>query len=113
MDIAGSAVGLVLLSPLFVLAGLAIKLDSRGPVFFRQMRVGRRDREFHILKFRTMVADADRRKSEIAHLNKHRGSDERMFKVERRSARHSRRQDSSAVARLTSSRNSSTSCAER
>ncbi len=81
MDIVGSSVGLILLAPFFVLAALAIKLDSAGPIFFRQKRVGRGDREFDILKLRTMVADADHHKSEIAHLNKHRGSDERMFKI--------------------------------
>jgi exopolysaccharide biosynthesis polyprenyl glycosylphosphotransferase len=81
MDITGSMLGLLFLSPLFVLAALAIKLDSPGPVFFRQTRVGRDDHEFEILKFRTMIADADERKGEVVHLNKHLGSDERMFKV--------------------------------
>ena len=81
MDVAFSASGLLILSPLFAFAALAIKLDSPGPVFFRQMRVGRGDREFEILKFRTMVADAEQDKDDIAHLNKHRGSDERMFKA--------------------------------
>jgi lipopolysaccharide/colanic/teichoic acid biosynthesis glycosyltransferase len=70
------------LAPVFALTAAAIKLDSPGPIFFRQIRVGRGNREFEILKFRTMVADADRHKHEIAHLNKHKGGDERMFKVE-------------------------------
>lgn len=52
---------LLLLSlPLFLVAALAVLLSSRGPVFYRQTRVGRGCREFRILKFRSMVADADR-----------------------------------------------------
>lgn len=84
LDIIASASGLLLLSPLFALAALAIKLDSSGPVFFRQVRMGARDRTFRIVKFRTMTADADERKSAVAHLNKHaqEGGDSRMFKIE-------------------------------
>lgn len=54
LDIAVSASGLLLLAPLFVAIAIAIKLDSTGPVFFRQERVGRGGRSFHIFKFRTM-----------------------------------------------------------
>ena len=50
--------GLLLLAHLMVLIAAAIKLDSRGPVFFRQRRVGRNDRVFEIQKFRTMVDGA-------------------------------------------------------
>ena len=71
----------MLLSPLFVLAALAIKLDSTGPVFFQQPRIGQAGREFSILKFRTMVRDAERLKKTVAHLNKHATGDPRMFKV--------------------------------
>jgi exopolysaccharide biosynthesis polyprenyl glycosylphosphotransferase len=81
MDLVVSAVGLVLLSPLLLLAAIAIKLDSAGPVFFRQPRVGRSGQEFSILKFRTMVRDADAQKEKVAHLNKHAERDPRMFKV--------------------------------
>jgi exopolysaccharide biosynthesis polyprenyl glycosylphosphotransferase len=81
MDIAVSTIALVLLSPLFLLAALAIKVDSRGPIFFRQPRVGRANREFTIVKFRTMVRDAEERKESVAHLNKHAALDARMFKV--------------------------------
>ena len=82
MDLAGSIFGLIVLSPFLVAMAIAIKLDSPGPVFFRQTRVGLHDEEFEILKFRTMVADADERKHEVAHLNKHKDGDARMFKVE-------------------------------
>ncbi len=81
VDLTGSIFGLLLFAPLFVVTAIAIKLDSPGPVFFRQWRVGQGDRRFQILKLRTMSADADTRKDEIAHLNKHIGADERMFKV--------------------------------
>lgn len=81
MDVSVSSIGLLVLLPAFLLVAAAIKLDSRGPVFFRQVRMGRGDSRFHILKFRTMVVDADAHKHEIAHLNKHAGTDERMFKA--------------------------------
>jgi O-antigen biosynthesis protein WbqP len=58
IDIAGSLLGLVALSPLFVLVALAVRLDSRGPAIFRQKRVGIHQQYFDILKFRTMRADA-------------------------------------------------------
>ncbi len=56
-DVVLSLAGLILLSPLFLILILAIKLDSEGPVLFRQKRVGRYKRHFHILKFRTMRID--------------------------------------------------------
>ena len=60
---------LLLLSPLFLVVAVLIKLDSRGPVFFRQVRMGANERVFRIHKFRTMVADAEERKCELVHLN--------------------------------------------
>lgn len=83
LDLIGSIVGLVLLGPLLVAVGIAVKLDSRGPVLFRQTRMGRDGATFRIVKFRTMAVDADARKHEVAHLNKHRHphGDDRMFKV--------------------------------
>ena len=83
LDIVVSLTALLLLAPLFAVVAVLIKLDSRGPVFFRQTRMGANDETFAMLKFRTMVADADSRKHEVAHLNKHLrpGGDSRMFKV--------------------------------
>ncbi len=83
MDVCFSVAGLVLLAPLLALIATAIELDSRGPVLFRQTRMGVGDRTFRIFKFRTMAADADARKGDVAHLNKHRqnGGDPRMFKI--------------------------------
>jgi exopolysaccharide biosynthesis polyprenyl glycosylphosphotransferase len=85
VDLTGAAVGLVVLAPLFFLVAVAIKLDNRGPVFFRQVRAGEGRRLFRIWKFRSMVVDAEERKTELAHLNKHLapGGDPRMFKIDR------------------------------
>lgn len=58
LDIAVSFVGIVLLTPAWLLFAVAIKLDSPGPVFFRQKRVGKGKRNFYILKYRTMRDDA-------------------------------------------------------
>lgn len=59
-DIVASLLILLVLSPLLLLVALAVKLDSKGPVFYLQSRVGRYNRDFKIFKFRTMVQDADR-----------------------------------------------------
>jgi exopolysaccharide biosynthesis polyprenyl glycosylphosphotransferase len=82
-DVVLAGIGLVLLAPLFLIVTIAIKLDSSGPVFFRQTRIGARNEPFTILKFRTMVENAEGLKSQLAHLNKHllNGSDPRMFKI--------------------------------
>ena len=83
MDLTLSLVGLALLAPVFAVVALRIKLDSGGPVFFRQLRMGCGGRTFEILKFRTMTADAEERKPDYAALNKHRSEDgdPRMFKI--------------------------------
>ena len=65
MDIVGATVGLLLLSPLIALVAVAVKLDSRGRVLFRQRRIGRKGRGFQVLKFRTMVPDAERQVEEL------------------------------------------------
>src|SRR3972149_4650828 len=59
-DFLAAAVGLLLGSPVMLLAAVLIKCGSAGPVFFRQERIGRDFRPFYILKFRTMVQDASR-----------------------------------------------------
>ena len=83
-DVIGASVGLIVLAPIFAVAAVVIKLESRGPVFFRQVRMGVADRPFGIFKFRTMGADADAQKADLAHLNKHarNGGDPRMFKID-------------------------------
>lgn len=60
-DLLASALGLIILSPIFALIALLIRLTSPGPVFYRARRVGQGGREFTLYKFRSMVADADRR----------------------------------------------------
>ncbi|WP_194727255.1 sugar transferase [Noviherbaspirillum malthae] len=77
-DIIASVLGLVMLTPLLLLIALAIKLDSRGAVFFRQERVGQRGKIFRIHKFRTMVIDADRHGLQITV-----GADARVTRVGR------------------------------
>ncbi len=83
LDVIVSLAVLIVLAPVFAVVAVLIKLDSRGPVLFRQTRMGAEDRTFAMLKFRTMVLDAEQRKHEVAHLNKHLqpGGDSRMFKV--------------------------------
>ena len=60
IDVLAAAIGLLLLMPLLAIVGVAIKLDSRGPVFFRQVRVGCGGEAFRIFKFRTMCVGAER-----------------------------------------------------
>ena len=65
IDIVGSVMAIALLGPLFLILALAIKLDSRGPVFYKHRRLGRNMKEFWLLKFRTMHRDADRRLKDL------------------------------------------------
>jgi exopolysaccharide biosynthesis polyprenyl glycosylphosphotransferase len=83
LDLVIGVAVLVIALPLFALIAFLLKIDSPGPIFFRQVRMGQGDRTFRIFKFRTMVADADDRKREVAHLNQHlrNGGDARMFKI--------------------------------
>ena len=80
IDVAGSAVGLLLLSPIFILTAIAIKLDSPGPVFFKQKRAGINGKPFTIYKFRSMYIDAEERKHELMTMNKIK--DGMMFKID-------------------------------
>lgn len=64
LDLAGSTFGLLVLSPILIGIAIAIRLESRGPVFFRQERAGLHGKPFRVFKFRTMVAGADRMKLE-------------------------------------------------
>lgn len=59
-DTVCSSIGLAILSPLFLIVAIAIKLNSKGPVFFKQKRVGQYGETFYIYKFRTMVNDAEK-----------------------------------------------------
>jgi lipopolysaccharide/colanic/teichoic acid biosynthesis glycosyltransferase len=68
-DLAVAALLLVAMAPLIALIAVAIKAESPGPVLFRQVRVGRRGSRFHMLKFRTMVADAEALKPSLMGLN--------------------------------------------
>lgn len=72
-DIVSSAVALWLLLPLFGVVATIIKLTSRGPVFFKQMRVGQFGKPFHMLKFRSMVVDAEQIKAQLEKLNEQTG----------------------------------------
>lgn len=76
LDVLLASIGLLLASPVLLAAALAVKLDSRGPVFFRQQRMGRDFRPFPIYKFRTMVADAAARGAAITA-----GADPRITRV--------------------------------
>ena len=73
MDLALAGTGLVLFAPVMLLVAVLIKTGSRGPVLFRQRRIGRHGREFFMLKFRTMVADAETLREELSHLNETQG----------------------------------------
>ena len=80
LDYILAGIGFVLLLPLFLLICCAIKISSRGPIFFRQERCGLNGRRFIVLKFRTMVADAEKRRNEIVFLNEMDGP---VFKIKK------------------------------
>ena len=60
IDLIFGGLGLIILSPFFIFIAIGIKLDSRGPVFFKQWRVGKNDKDFLLWKFRTMVSNAQK-----------------------------------------------------
>ncbi|CEJ74667.1 sugar transferase [Paraclostridium sordellii] len=77
-DIAVSSIGLIVLLPILIVIAILIKLDSKGPVFFKQKRVGKNKKIFEIYKFRTMVTDAEKLGKQITV-----GADNRITKVGR------------------------------
>lgn len=79
IDIIGSLFGIILSSPIMLVAAIAIKLDSKGPVMFKQTRVGQNGRHFKIYKFRSMYIDAEERKKELMEKNEIKGGV--MFKM--------------------------------
>jgi lipopolysaccharide/colanic/teichoic acid biosynthesis glycosyltransferase len=78
LDLTLSAAALPVALPLMAVCALAIAATDPGPIFFSQLRTGRGGRRFRMVKFRTMVRDAERLKSEVAHLNTKSGPD---FKI--------------------------------
>jgi exopolysaccharide biosynthesis polyprenyl glycosylphosphotransferase len=78
VDVVGSVLALILLAPLLAMISLLVKLDSKGPILYHQPRVGRDGETFEMLKFRTMVPNADERRHEFAHLNQADG----LFKID-------------------------------
>ena len=79
IDIGGALVGLLLILPLLPFLILMIMMDSPGPILFKQARVGYRGRPFFCYKFRSMVRNAEARKSELSHLNEATGA---AFKIQ-------------------------------
>lgn len=78
-DLVLASIGLLCAAPVMLFIGAFIKLESRGPVFFRQLRVGLGGREFLMWKFRSMLLEAEARQTEVAHLNHY--GDARLFKL--------------------------------
>lgn len=75
-DVICSSLGLIVLSPMLIIVTILIKKGSDGPVFFKQIRVGKNEKEFLILKFRTMVVDAEKLGKQITI-----GNDSRITKI--------------------------------
>lgn len=80
LDIIGGIVGILLAGPIMAATAIAIKLDSKGPVLFKQVRAGRNGRKFTMYKFRSMVVDAEAKKAALMHLNEMGGP---VFKIKR------------------------------
>jgi len=78
LDLVLSLITLVVVAPVMLLIALAIKLDSKGPIFYSSERVGRKGKLFQCLKFRTMVANADAIRSSLEHMNEREGV---LFKI--------------------------------
>jgi len=78
IDLVCSGIGLLVLSPVFAAIAIAIKLSSKGPVFFNQMRIGKNGRKFRMIKFRSMYLDAEERLKELMDKNEAQGA---IFKI--------------------------------
>ncbi|MGG5460737.1 sugar transferase [Clostridium sp. B9] len=78
MDIIASFLGLIILSPIFLIVSIAIKMDSKGPIFFAQKRIGLRGKPFYMYKFRSMVVNAEEIKEKLKEQNEMSGP---MFKM--------------------------------
>ena len=78
IDIIISSLGLIMLSPILLIVGISIKLESKGPVFFSQKRVGLNGKEFDMFKFRSMVVNAEELKEKLSSQNEMSGP---MFKM--------------------------------
>src|ERR1700734_942964 len=78
LDVLLSSMALLILSPLIAVIALLVKIDSPGPIFYGSDRIGKKGRVFRCIKFRTMVADAERRRAEVLHMNERDGV---LFKV--------------------------------
>ena len=81
IDIVGAGLALAMLAPIMLAVAVAVRLGSPGPILFRQLRLGQGGRAFYVLKFRTMVADAERRLSDLEARNEAAGGV--LFKIRR------------------------------
>jgi len=78
LDIVASTILIILLSPMFIVLAILIKMESKGPILFVQNRIGQNHRNFRMAKFRSMVPNAEELKSELMHLNE---ADGPVFKI--------------------------------
>lgn len=78
LDIVASVIGLIVLSPVFLIVSLAIKAEDRGPIFYSQVRLGKGQRPFKMYKFRSMIVDADKKLEKLLKQNEVEGA---MFKM--------------------------------
>lgn len=95
LDIVASVIGLIVLSPVFLIVSLAIKAEDRGPIFYSQVRLGKGQRPFKMWKFRSMIVDADKKLEKLLEQNEAEGAmfkmkeDPRITKVGRFTRKHS------------------------
>ena len=82
MDLVAATIGLLAVAPLLAIIAIAVRLDGAGSIFFRQTRVGRDGKWFVMLKFRSMVEDADAQRNELVETNGHTPDNGRLFKLE-------------------------------